>query len=77
MARVSILISIVVDAEWPDLAFSFLSWWLRGGPSQHFRFNRGGCGVARSSIIFSIVVAAEWPDLAVSLLSWWLLSGPI
>ena len=55
MARVSILTSVVVAAEWPDLAFSFLSCWPRSGPSQHSRFYRGGCGVARSRIFIFIV----------------------
>ena len=71
VARFSILTSIVVAKEWPDSAFSLLSWWPRSGPMQHSHFYRGGRGVARFSIPTSIVVAAEWPDSAFSLLSWW------
>jgi hypothetical protein len=77
VARFSILTSIVVAQEWPDSAFSLLSWRPRSGPMQHSHFYRGGRGVARFSIPTSIVVAAEWPDSAFSLLSWWSRSGPI
>jgi hypothetical protein len=45
VARVSILASIVVAAEWPDLACFVIVY-------------RGGRGVARSTILTSIVVAA-------------------
>jgi len=71
VARFSILTFIVVAAEWPDAAFSLLSWRPRSGPIQHSHFYRGGRGVARFSILTSNVVAAEWPDSAFSLLSWW------
>ena len=69
--------SIVVVAEWPDLAFSFLSWWPRSGPIEYSYFHRGGRGVARYSICASIVLATEWPDSLFLLLSWWPRSGPI
>ena len=54
-----ILTSMVVSAEWPDPAFSLLSWWPRSGPTQHSHFQRGGRGVARPSIITFIATTAE------------------
>ena len=66
VARFSMFTSIVVAAEWPDSAFSLLSWWPQSGPVQHVHFYRGGRGVALVSILTSIGVAAEWhesPDL--------------
>ena len=68
MAGSSILTSIVVAAEWPDPAFSFLSWWPRSGPTLNSHFYRAGRRVAGSSILTAILVAAEWPDPALSLL---------
>ena len=51
------LTSIAVAAEWPDSAFSLLSWWPRSGPIQHSHFYRGGRGVAQFSGLNCIVVA--------------------
>ena len=64
MARFSIPITNVVAAEWPDLAFSLVSWWPRSDLTQHSHFYRDARGVARVSVFAFIVVAAECRHIA-------------
>ena len=58
VARLNIITSIVVAAEWPDATFSLLSWWPQSGPTRYSHFYHRGRGVARSNILTSTAVVA-------------------